>query len=128
MQNELIISGYRSPLRPLPHDVIPSDILLFDSTQRINYREDLDTNFGLELDGSHMEHYSCDGDELVTDSCNMESSWWQEAMTYADRIENMKNAPEFKISVSICYFRLLFYISAFPFIIYEHGILQLKSL
>ncbi|THU65492.1 hypothetical protein C4D60_Mb05t04230 [Musa balbisiana] len=90
--------GYRSPLRPLPHDVIPSDILLFDSTQRINYREDLDTNFGLELDGSHMEHYSCDGDELVTDSCNMESSWWQEAMTYADRIENMKNAPEFKIS------------------------------
>nr|XP_018681349.1 PREDICTED: DNA-directed primase/polymerase protein isoform X1 [Musa acuminata subsp. malaccensis] len=89
--------GYRSPLRPLPHDVIPSDILLFDSTQRINYREDLDTNFGLEHDGSHMEHYSCDGDELVTDSCNMESSWWQEAMTYADRIENMKNAPEFKI-------------------------------
>ncbi|URE06808.1 coiled-coil domain-containing protein 111 [Musa troglodytarum] len=89
--------GYRSPLRPLPHDVIPSDILLFDSTQRINYREDLDTNFGLEPDGSHMEHCSCDGDELVTDSCNMENSWWQEAMTYADHIENMKNAPEFKI-------------------------------
>ncbi|WOL06285.1 DNA-directed primase/polymerase protein isoform X2 [Canna indica] len=90
--------GYRSPLRPLPNDVIPDSTSLTNSTQMVNCREELNTSFNLSLDGGCNEHYSYDDDAaLVTanaDGSKNENNWWQEAMTYADCIENMRNENE----------------------------------
>lgn len=89
--------GYRSPLRPLPYDVIPDNVPLLNSTEMSNIREDLDTNINGNLGGSHLELYSNDDDELVTESCMEENSWLQEAIKYADSVENSRNAPDFGI-------------------------------
>ncbi|XP_074573430.1 uncharacterized protein LOC141829831 [Curcuma longa] len=89
--------GYRSPLRPLPYDVIPDNVPLLNSTEVSNIREDLDTNINGDLGGIHLELYSNDDDKSVTESCMEENSWLQEAMKYADCVENSRNAPDFGI-------------------------------
>ncbi|XP_042388918.1 DNA-directed primase/polymerase protein-like [Zingiber officinale] len=83
--------GYRSPLRPLPHDVIPDNVPFLNSTEVTM------TNINGDLGGSHLELYSNDNDKLVTESCMEENSWLQEAMKFADCVENSRNAPDFGI-------------------------------
>ncbi|KAM4076281.1 hypothetical protein ACJW30_12G050900 [Castanea mollissima] len=56
--------GYRSPLRPIPIDIIPDPLVFFDSDQTINH-----------------------------DNCSKDS-WWVEAIRVADDIENKKNTVE----------------------------------
>ncbi|XP_072987088.1 uncharacterized protein [Typha latifolia] len=85
--------GYRSPLRPLPLDVTPDCMAIQDSTESENCRKVLDINFDPQLDSDEMQQYMCN-DEMVTDSCKKEYSWWQEAVRYADCIEKMGDSPK----------------------------------
>ncbi|XP_029119888.1 uncharacterized protein [Elaeis guineensis] len=86
--------GYRSPLRPVPWDLIPDSRALFSSVNTENCREIMDIGFDTQFDGNNMENNSCDNGELITDSCKKDSSWWQEAMRHADCIEKTRNAAE----------------------------------
>lgn len=92
--------GYRSPLRPVPWDVIP-DSEVFRSANTENCREIMDKGFDTQFDGNNVENNSCDNGEWITDSCKKDSSWWQEAMRYADCIEEMRNAAELSKLVSM---------------------------
>ncbi|OAY76914.1 DNA-directed primase/polymerase protein, partial [Ananas comosus] len=71
--------SYRSPLRPLPYDVIPNSMAIFNSTQTENYSEVVDINFAVQLDGDH--------NQLVIESCTKDYSWWEEAVKFADCME-----------------------------------------
>ena len=89
----MIALGYRSPLRPLPWDVIPNSSMRYNSKQTENYAEVLNGNLDLQPNEINMEYHSCDG-EWTTGSCN-DNDWWQEAIRYADSIESLGNAPHF---------------------------------
>lgn len=99
-QNDIAL-GYRSPLRPVPWDVIPDSKALFSSVYTENCSEIMDIGFDTRFDGNNMENNSCDNGELITDSCKKDSNWWQEAMRYADCIEKMRNAAELSKLVSM---------------------------
>lgn len=43
---------------------------------------------------------SCTDVECITDSCKKDSEWWQEAIKYADAVENPKNESELNHLVS----------------------------
>lgn len=66
-------------MRPLPYDVIPNSMAIFNSTQTENYSEVVDINFAVQLDGDH--------NQLVIESCTKDYSWWEEAVKFADCME-----------------------------------------
>uniref|UniRef100_A0A0D9WYM6 DNA-directed primase/polymerase protein n=1 Tax=Leersia perrieri TaxID=77586 RepID=A0A0D9WYM6_9ORYZ len=74
--------GYRSPLRPVPWDVIPEISSITDSAQREYQGEVVEINIA----GSNRNEYISNGDED-------DPSWWDEAIKFADSIENTNHAP-----------------------------------
>lgn len=87
--NSMISLGYRSPLRPLPWDVIP-DCSTFNSALAENYMEVLNGSIVLQPCEINKDYHSCE--DWLTESCE-DSGWWQEAIRYAECIESMRNAP-----------------------------------
>ncbi|GMP24602.1 hypothetical protein CsSME_00001809 [Camellia sinensis var. sinensis] len=77
--------GYRSPLRPIPIDVIP------DATIFINFvghnGGSVDENLECQLVENVQEHITFYGDESVTDSVKKDE-WWLEAIRVAEKVEN----------------------------------------
>ncbi|KAI3458089.1 hypothetical protein Pfo_014752 [Paulownia fortunei] len=67
--------GYRSPLRPVPNDVIPDPAFLFN----------------LSGDSDSQGHTNPAGDESLTDSCKKEE-WWHEAIKVAEQVEKIQKA------------------------------------
>ncbi|XP_020261797.1 DNA-directed primase/polymerase protein isoform X2 [Asparagus officinalis] len=86
--------GYRSPLRPLPWDVIPNSSATYDSSRAEHNMEVLNTNLDLQPSIVNLEYHSRDG-EWIMNSCKKDSSWWHEAIRYADHVESLGNAPQF---------------------------------
>ncbi|KMZ62192.1 hypothetical protein ZOSMA_486G00100 [Zostera marina] len=84
--------GYRSPIRPIPCDMIPDVATVFNSTQTQNYRQVMNINFDRNEEDENKS--SCTDVECITDSCKKDSEWWQEAIKYADAVENPKNESE----------------------------------
>ncbi|KAK8964287.1 hypothetical protein KSP40_PGU003773 [Platanthera guangdongensis] len=78
--------GYRSPFRPLPWDVLPDNSTLSSSPQIENY-EVVSLDFDLQAGKNNMDAF--DNEQLI--DCCGEMSWWQEAIKFAEYIENMKN-------------------------------------
>ncbi|KAL6508411.1 hypothetical protein OROHE_021953 [Orobanche hederae] len=66
--------GYRSPLRPVPYDVIPDSDSFFDNSG----------------DGK-KGNISPAGEESLTDSC-MRDEWWHEAIKAAEQVEQLQKA------------------------------------
>ncbi|PIN16283.1 hypothetical protein CDL12_11069 [Handroanthus impetiginosus] len=66
--------GYRSPLRPVPNDVIPDFNFLFNPAE----------------DSGSEGHTNPAGDECSTDSCKRE--WWHKAIKVAEQVENIQKA------------------------------------
>lgn len=93
-------SGYRSPLRPIPIDVIPDPLVFFDSDQTINHGVSRVNNLNHQFVDSDEEHALLYNDENITDNCSKDS-WWVEAIRVADDIENKKNTVELSNMVSI---------------------------
>ncbi|KAG0473224.1 hypothetical protein HPP92_015081 [Vanilla planifolia] len=67
--------GYRSPLRQLPLDVLPDNFVLSNFKQMENYTEVEDGSFGDDDDDDD------DDDEM---------GWWDEAVEFAQLMENQK--------------------------------------
>ncbi|XP_022865174.1 DNA-directed primase/polymerase protein [Olea europaea var. sylvestris] len=69
--------GYRSPIRPIPDDVLP------------------DSAFYFNLPGGcdNQGHVYLAGDESVPGSCKKEK-WWLEAIEFADQVECIQKALE----------------------------------
>ncbi|CAK9176919.1 unnamed protein product [Ilex paraguariensis] len=67
--------GYRSPLRPIPTDVIPDSTSFFNI---VGHNEgDEPITFG--------------SDERITDSCKKDG-WWLEAISVAEKVENLQKS------------------------------------
>lgn len=83
--------GYRSPLRPVPWDVIPELSSISDSAQREYQGEVVEIN----IEGSNRnDEYLCNGTKSVTESGEDDPSWWEEAVKFADSIENTDHGPD----------------------------------
>ncbi|XP_012090174.1 DNA-directed primase/polymerase protein isoform X2 [Jatropha curcas] len=85
--------GYRSPLRPIPINLIPDPSFVHDSVQIANH-------MGLTSDTPDYQSVNsgCEGillynDEHDTDSC-AKDSWWLEAAKVADDIESKQKLVE----------------------------------
>uniref|UniRef100_A0A0D3GQS4 DNA-directed primase/polymerase protein n=1 Tax=Oryza barthii TaxID=65489 RepID=A0A0D3GQS4_9ORYZ len=77
--------GYRSPLRPVPWDVIPELSSISDSAQREYQGEVVE----ISIEGSNRnDEYLCNGTKSVTESGEDDPSWWEEAVKFADSIDN----------------------------------------
>ncbi|KAL7003487.1 hypothetical protein U1Q18_004641 [Sarracenia purpurea var. burkii] len=81
-----MVTGYRSPLRPIPKDAIPDATVFFGSVG--NNGDSADENIDCQLVENGEEHVILYGDESITDSCKKDG-WWLEAVRAAEQIENM---------------------------------------
>ncbi|KAG9455314.1 hypothetical protein H6P81_008218 [Aristolochia fimbriata] len=79
--------GYRSPLRPIPLDIIPNDANIYYLTKTSNFKEQI--GLSNAADGSDIY------DENVSDSCKKNGAWWHEAIKLADDLEKMRKQAEF---------------------------------
>lgn len=80
--------GYRSPLRAVPWDVIPELSSIADSAQAEYKGKVVEIN----IEDGNRNGYLSDG-KPVTDSGEEDPSWWEEAVKFADSIENIDHAP-----------------------------------
>ncbi|KAK1272890.1 hypothetical protein QJS04_geneDACA013180 [Acorus gramineus] len=88
--------GYRSPMRPVPKGVIPINLAAFSSMQLEDHGAIMNTNFDQPYEESNMNVYNTsNNDEWITESCKRDTGWWLEAVKFAEKIENMRTAPEF---------------------------------
>ncbi|CAM0905759.1 unnamed protein product [Alopecurus aequalis] len=82
--------GYRSPLRAVPWDVTPELSSTADSAQRDYQGKVVEIN----IEGSNGNEFLCDGNSVV-ESGEEDPSWWEEAVKFADSVENADRAPVF---------------------------------
>uniref|UniRef100_A0A0E0LKD6 DNA-directed primase/polymerase protein n=1 Tax=Oryza punctata TaxID=4537 RepID=A0A0E0LKD6_ORYPU len=83
--------GYRSPLRPVPWDVIPDLSPISVSAQREYQGEVVEIN----IEGRNRnDEYLCNGAKSVIESGEDDPSWWEEAVKFADSIENTDHGPD----------------------------------
>ncbi|KAK6155642.1 hypothetical protein DH2020_009890 [Rehmannia glutinosa] len=69
------LAGYRSPLRPVPYDVIPEPDFLFNKSG----------------DSENQGHTDPAAEESFLDSCKKEE-WWHEAIKVAEQLEQIQKA------------------------------------
>lgn len=82
--------GYRSPLRPIPMDVIPNTAVLMDSVQTEHHVESTSNHLGYSLVENDRECVSLYNDKSITDSCKKDA-WWLEAIRFADNVESVQH-------------------------------------
>lgn len=82
--------GYRSPLRAVPWDVIPELSSTADSAQRDYQGKVVEIN----IEGSDRNEFLPDGNSVM-ESGEEDPSWWEEAVKFADSVENADHAPAF---------------------------------
>jgi hypothetical protein len=101
--------GYRSPLRPVPWDVIPELSSISDSAQREYQGEVVEIN----IEGRNRnDEYLCNGTKSVTESGEDDPSWWEEAVKFADSIENTDHGPDTRDQVGSLFCCLLLLLPA----------------
>lgn len=107
----LIVTGYRSPSRPIPKDAIPDDTILFNFGSH-NVGGSADENLEHQLVQNGQEHMKFYSDESITDSCRKDG-WWIEAIRAAEKIENMPRTLDLTETVSVtsswvlCFYALI---------------------
>lgn len=74
------VPGYRSPLRPVPDEVLPDSTFYFNPMG----------------DNELQERITAYNDESVEDSCKKDG-WWLEAMRVADKVE--RRALDYRVSL-----------------------------
>lgn len=79
--SSLLAPGYRSPLRPVPLDILPDTV----------------DHGGSEV--YNLEQYN--GQSMAHDSTP--DSWWLEAMRLADNVEKRQALSELTVMVSLLY-------------------------
>ncbi|RCV12959.1 hypothetical protein SEVIR_2G319800v4 [Setaria viridis] len=81
--------GYRSPLRPVPWDVMPELSSVAESAQAEYQGEVVEINF----DDSSRNGCYLSGGKSVMESYE-DPDWWEEAVKFADSIENIERASD----------------------------------
>lgn len=71
--------GYRSPLRPVPEEIVPDTTIFFNSVKHNEIQE-------------HNTDYNSTSN---VDSC-LKDNWWLEAVNFAEQVE--KKALDFGVS------------------------------
>lgn len=104
--------GYRSPLRPIPIDIIPDPSVFFHSDQTKSHRGPTANNLDLQFVNTDEKSVLLYNDENITNSCTKDP-WWFEAIRVADDIESKKDTVEVSNMVSI--FMMLIHITIFVF-------------
>ncbi|KAL7229826.1 hypothetical protein ACSBR2_008391 [Camellia fascicularis] len=79
--------GYRSPLRPIPINVIPDATIFFNFVGHNG--GSVDENLECQLVENGQGHITFYGDESATDS-GKKDEWWLEAIRVAEKVENPK--------------------------------------
>jgi hypothetical protein len=82
--------GYRSPLRPVPWDVMPELSSVVESAKTEYQGEVVEINFD---DSSRNGCYLSDG-KSVMESHEEDPGWWEEAVKFADSIENIEHISD----------------------------------
>ncbi|XP_022141220.1 DNA-directed primase/polymerase protein [Momordica charantia] len=83
--------GYRSPLRPIPIDALPSPWVSTDSEQILNDTEFNDDRINYQSLSNDQNCLLLFSDKKnITDS-SVKDSWWLEAIRVADDVENKRN-------------------------------------
>ncbi|KAL0548712.1 hypothetical protein IC582_013176 [Cucumis melo] len=82
--------GYRSPLRPIPIDAIPSPWVSTDSGQISNDMVSTDDCIDYQFPSNDENCLLLFSDKNITDS-SVKDSWWLEVMRVADDVENKRN-------------------------------------
>ncbi|TYK23011.1 DNA-directed primase/polymerase protein isoform X2 [Cucumis melo var. makuwa] len=82
--------GYRSPLRPIPIDAIPSPWVSTDSGQISNDMVSTDDCIDYQFPSIDENCLLLFSDKNITDS-SVKDSWWLEVMRVADDVENKRN-------------------------------------
>lgn len=77
----MFATGYRSPLRPIPWDIIPETV---------------------HHEGSGVHNLEQYNDENTANNSTPDS-WWLEAMRFADNVERMPDLSELSKMVSLLY-------------------------
>lgn len=73
------VPGYRSPLRPVPEEIVPDTTIFFNS---VNHNE-------------IQEHNTDYNSTSIVDSC-LKDGWWLEAVNFAEQVE--KKTLDFGVS------------------------------
>ncbi|XP_039825181.1 DNA-directed primase/polymerase protein-like isoform X2 [Panicum virgatum] len=82
--------GYRSPLRPVPWDVMPELSSVVESAKTEYQGKVLEINLD---DSSRNRCYLSDG-KSVMESHEEDPGWWEEAVKFADSIENIEHTSD----------------------------------
>jgi len=81
--------GYRSPLRPVPWDVMPELSSIVESAKTEYQGEVVKINFD---DSSRNVCYLSDGKSVM--ESHEDPGWWEEAAKFADSIENIGHTSD----------------------------------
>ncbi|KAJ6293828.1 hypothetical protein OIU76_021987 [Salix suchowensis] len=92
--------GYRSPLRPIPWNVIPDPPYSYDSVQLVDQIGSTNDNLKLQHFSNGCEHFLLCDDKHDPDSCSKDS-WWLEAIKVAEVIENKQKTSLFLSFVTL---------------------------
>ncbi|XP_049935496.1 uncharacterized protein LOC116260351 isoform X3 [Nymphaea colorata] len=84
--------GYRSPMHPLPYDVIPRSLNSFNTIQGNIKEETANNNFNLQLSETDEKPFSSIPN---TDSIKRDSAWWQEVVQKVDDVESLRRILDF---------------------------------
>lgn len=85
--------GYRSPLRPIPWNVIPDPPYSYDSVQMVDQIGSTNDNLKLQHLSNECEDFLLCDNKHDPDSCSKDS-WWLEAIKVADDIENKQKTSD----------------------------------
>lgn len=80
--------GYRSPMRHVPWDVMP-ELSSVEESARTEYHGDV---LEINIETSSENRYLADG-KSVTELDGEDPDWWEEAVKFADSVENIDHAP-----------------------------------
>ncbi|KAF3796650.1 DNA-directed primase/polymerase protein [Nymphaea thermarum] len=84
--------GYRSPMHPLPYDVIPCSLSSFNTIQGNIKKETANINFNLQLSETDEKPFSSIPN---TDSIKRDSAWWKEVIQKVDDVEGLRRILDF---------------------------------
>ncbi|KAJ6960816.1 uncharacterized protein [Populus alba] len=85
--------GYRSPLRPIPWNVIPDPPYSYDSVQMVDQIGSTNDYLKLQHVSNECEDFLLCDNKHDPDSCSKDS-WWLEAIKVADDIENKQKTSD----------------------------------
>lgn len=93
-----MVPGYRSPLRPIPVDVIKNSLVGFNSFGTVDHEQLVDDALRLQLVNDNQAQKFPSYEDDIADSPN--GSWLLEALKAVEDVENKHRKTELSTMVS----------------------------